>query len=45
VRLGFEAVVVLDACRAIAAETQSSAMQSFERLGVRTSTSAAILAL
>jgi nicotinamidase/pyrazinamidase len=45
VRLGFEAVVILDACRAIAAETQAAAMESFERLGVRTATSAAVLAV
>jgi nicotinamidase/pyrazinamidase len=43
VRLGFEAVVVLDACRAIAAATETSAMESFERLGVRTATLADIL--
>jgi nicotinamidase/pyrazinamidase len=44
VRLGFEAVVVVDACRAIAASTQTAAMESFQRLGIRTATSAAVLA-
>jgi len=44
VRLGFDAVVIVDACRAIAAETQAAAMQSFERLGVRTVTVADVLA-
>jgi nicotinamidase/pyrazinamidase len=44
VRLGFEAVVILDACRAIAAETQAAAMQSFQRLGVTTTTLADVLA-
>jgi len=43
VRLGFEAVVILDACRAIAASTQSSAMDNFARLGVRTATTADVL--
>jgi nicotinamidase/pyrazinamidase len=36
VGLGFEAIVILDACRAIAAPTQDLAMDSFARLGVRT---------
>jgi nicotinamidase/pyrazinamidase len=43
VRLGFEAVVIVDACRAIAAETQALALESFERLGVRTLTVADVL--
>jgi nicotinamidase/pyrazinamidase len=44
VRLGFEAIVILDACRAIAATTQALALESFERLGVRTTTLADVLA-
>jgi nicotinamidase/pyrazinamidase len=43
VQLGFEAIVIVDACRAIAADTKAAAMQSFARLGVRTATSAAVL--
>jgi len=44
VRLGFDAVVILDACRAIASATETSAMESFARLGVRTARLADILA-
>jgi nicotinamidase/pyrazinamidase len=43
VRLGFQAIVIVDACRAIAAQTQTSAMRSFERLGIRTMTLADVL--
>jgi nicotinamidase/pyrazinamidase len=43
VHLGFEAFVILDACRAIAEDTQASAMQSFERLGVGAVTLADVL--
>jgi nicotinamidase/pyrazinamidase len=43
VRLGFEAIVIVDACRAIAEETQALALQSFERLGVGTATTAEML--
>jgi nicotinamidase/pyrazinamidase len=44
VQLGFEAVVIVDACRAIAPATQSSALQRFEQLGVATATVAAVFA-
>jgi len=44
VRLGFEAVVIVDACRAIAGPTLATALESFERLGVRTATVADVLA-
>jgi len=44
VRLGFDAIVIVDACRAIAPETQAEAMASFERLGVGVATVAAVLA-
>jgi nicotinamidase/pyrazinamidase len=43
VGLGFETIVVLDACRAIAASTQAQAMDSFARLGVRTLATADVL--
>ena len=36
VHLGFETFVIVDACRAIAASSQASALDSFGRLGVRT---------
>jgi nicotinamidase/pyrazinamidase len=44
VELGFETLVIVDACRAIAASSETSALQSFERLGVRTVTLADVLA-
>jgi nicotinamidase/pyrazinamidase len=35
VALGFETLVIVDACRAIAAQSQALALESFERLGVQ----------
>ncbi len=43
VRLGFETIVILDACRAIAAPTQAQALDSFRRLGVQTLATADVL--
>jgi nicotinamidase/pyrazinamidase len=36
VSLGLETIVIVDACRAIAAQSQALAMESFARLGIQT---------